>query len=64
MNRTLKILMAFSCLILGCVLTQVAQNMISPKTEWFHPIATGLGFMLFMVAGLYTFLKIIRPLIY
>jgi hypothetical protein len=38
--------------------------MLSPKTDWFNPIATGLGFILFMVAGLYTFLKIVRPLIY
>jgi hypothetical protein len=64
MNRTIKILLAFSCLILGCALTQIAHNMLTPKTEWFNPVAESLGFVLFMAAGLYSFLKIVRPLIY
>jgi hypothetical protein len=42
----------------------VAQNLLSPGIEWLNPIATGLGFVLIMVAGLYSFLKIMRPLIH
>ncbi|HEY4324728.1 MAG TPA: hypothetical protein VGN20_12105 [Mucilaginibacter sp.] len=64
MNRTIKILLAFGCVIFGCVITTAAQDMISSDSEWLSPIASCVGFVLIMGAGLYSFLKIIRPLIF
>jgi len=61
MKRAVKILVAFCCLIMGLVLTQVGQAV--PDAGELSPVFTGFGFLLMMVAGLYSFLKIMRPLI-
>lgn len=57
-------MLAFCCLVVGCVLTTVSQSALLSETEWLNPIFTGCGFVFMMVAGLYSFLNIIGPLIY
>jgi hypothetical protein len=64
MNRTIKILLAFGCLVFGCIITAGAQNVLSSDSEWLSPVASSAGFVLIVGAGLYSFLKIIRPLIF
>ena len=64
MNRTIKIMVALSCLVFGCVLTTASQSMLTSDMEWLSPVFTGFGFVLMMVAGLYSFLKVIKPFIY
>jgi hypothetical protein len=64
MNRTIKIMVALSCLMFGCVLTATSQSMLTSDMEWLSPLFTGFGFVLMMVAGLYSFLKGVKPLIY
>jgi hypothetical protein len=61
MRRTLKIMVAFCCVIVGTILTQSGQT-IADAGE-LSPVFVGFGFLLTMVAGLYSFLKIMRPLI-
>jgi hypothetical protein len=64
MNRTIKIMVAFSCMMFGCVLTTTAQSMLTSDMAWLSPVFTGFGFVLMIVAGLYSFLKAIKPLVY
>jgi len=57
-------MVALGCLACGCVLTITSQSMLTSDMEWLSPVFTGFGFVLMMVAGLYSFLKGIKPLIY
>jgi len=62
----MKIKVALSCLMFGCVLTTASQSMLTSDSdmEWLSPVFTGFGFVLMMVAGLYSFLKVIKPFLY
>ena len=64
MNRIIKIMVALSCLMFGCILTTASQSMLTSDMEWLSPVFTGFGFVFMIVAGLYSFLKVIKPLIY
>jgi hypothetical protein len=57
-------MVALSCLMFGCTLTIASQSMLASDMEWLSPVFTGFGFVLMMVAGLYSFLKGLKPLIY
>jgi hypothetical protein len=63
MNRSIKILVALSCFILGCVLT-MDTDLLPSGESFLNPIFQALGFTLIFVAGLYSFLKMIRPFFY
>ncbi|HEY8780788.1 MAG TPA: hypothetical protein VIM16_04165 [Mucilaginibacter sp.] len=64
MNRTVKILLALCCLVIGCVLTLVAQSMLLSDIEWLIPIFSVAGFIVIMVAGVYSFLEVAEPLVH
>jgi nucleoside recognition membrane protein YjiH len=64
MIRTAKILIALCLMIIGCTLTIIAPTMLSSDMEWLTPVFSVTGFVTMMVAGLYCFLKVAKPLIY
>jgi len=61
MKRAVKVAIAFCFLLIGSILTQAGQ--IEPDARELSPFLTGFGFVLIMVAGLYGFLKIMRPFV-
>ncbi len=64
MIQTIKISFAFVCLILGCLTTIFAPDMLATKQVWLNPTVTLSSFALIIVTGVYCFSKVIKPLIF
>ena len=64
MIQTIKISIAIVCLILGCLTTIFAPDLLTTNHLWLNPAVTLLSFVLIIVAGVYCFSKVIKPLIF
>ncbi len=64
MIQTIKISIAIVCLILGCLTTIFAPDLLTTNHLWLNPAVTLLSFVLIIVAGVYCFNKVIKPLIF
>jgi hypothetical protein len=64
MERALKIMLAFSCCVLGYALCFNPQSILPMDIECLDMVLSGVGFLLMMGAGLYGILKLARPLLY
>jgi hypothetical protein len=64
MMRTLKILFAFSCCVLGYVLCFNPESITSTDFDLLNNILSTFGFLLMMFAGMYAMLKLAKPFVY
>jgi len=62
MTTAIKIFSAACCFTTGCILTGISGDMPF-DISWLNPVCLSMGFLLTMSAGLYGFLKLVKPLL-